>query len=85
MSTIYHKDVESSTVKEAQQDRERLERLGIRSPDVSNMCKLKIDNQTMFYFRNKDQRARLIAKYYNRRIKKYSFEKKKDEEEQLND
>ncbi|GEM_PF-6121391 len=84
MSTIFHKDVESSTVKEAQQDKERLERLGIRSPDVSNMCKLKIDCQTMFYFRNKDQRADFIAKYYNRRTKKYSFEKEQDVEEQLN-
>lgn len=84
MSTIFLKDVESSTVKEAQQDKERLERLGIRSPDVSQMYKLKTDRQTMFYFRDKEQRTRLIAKYYNRRTKKYSFEKKQDVEEQLN-
>lgn len=81
MSTVFIKDVESSAVLEAAQDRERLERLGIRSPDLNSMYKLKIDNQTMFYFRNKDQRAKLIEKYYNRRTKKYSFEKKEDEEE----
>ena len=81
---IYHKDVEAFGVTEARADRQRLEELNIRSPDVSQMLKLKIDRQTMFYFRNKDQRANFIAKYYNRRTKKYSFEKKKDEEEQLN-
>lgn len=84
MSTIYLKDVESSAVTEATRDRERLAELNIRSPDLNVMFKLKIDNQTMFYFRDKDQRAKLIEKYYNRRTKKYSFEKKKDEEEQLN-
>lgn len=85
MSTIYVKDVESSAVLEATQDRERLERLGIRSPDLNSMYKLKIDRQTMFYFRDKDQRTNFIAKFYNRRTKKYSFEKKQDEEELLND
>ena len=84
MSTIYLKDTESSAVLEATKDRERLAELNIRSPDLNKMYKLKIDNQTMFYFRSKDQRAKLIEKYYNRRTKKYSFEKKKDEEEQLN-
>lgn len=83
MSTVFIKDVESSAVLEATQDRERLERLGIRSPDLNSMLKLKIDNQTMFYFRSKEQRTNFIAKYYNRRTKKYSFEKK-DEEERLN-
>ena len=86
MSTIYLKDTESSAVLEATQDRERLERLGIRSPDLNKMYKLKIDNQTMFYFRDKEQRTNLIAKYYNRRTKKYSFEKKEEQqEEQSND
>ncbi len=85
MSTVYLKDTESSAVLEATRDRERLAELNIRSPDLNKMYKLKIDNQTMFYFRDKDQRAKLIEKYYNRRIKKYSFEKKKDEEEKLND
>lgn len=84
MSTIYLKDTESTAVLEATKDRERLAELNIRSPDLNKMYKLKIDNQTMFYFRDKDQRAKLIEKYYNRRIKKYSFEKKKDEEEKLN-
>ena len=84
MSTIYLKDTESTAVLEATKDRERLAELNIRSPDLNTMFKLKIDNQTMFYFRDKDQRANFIAKYYNRRTKKYSFEKKKDEEEKLN-
>lgn len=84
MSTIYHKDTESSAVLEATRDRERLAELDIRSPDLNKMYKLKIDNQTMFYFRDKEHRAKLIEKYYNRRTKKYSFEKKKDEEEKLN-
>lgn len=84
MSTIYLKDTESTAVLEATKDRERLAELNIRSPDLNKMYKLKIDNQTMFYFRDKDQRAKLIEKYYNRRTKKYSFEKKKDEEEKLN-
>lgn len=84
MSTIYLKDTESTAVLEATKDRERLAELNIRSPDLNKMYKLKIDNQTMFYFRDKEQRAKLIEKYYNRRTKKYSFEKKKDEEEQLN-
>lgn len=84
MSTVFIKDVESSAVLEATQDRERLDRLGIRSPDLNSMLKLKIDRQTMFYFRSKDQRSNFIAKYYSRRTKKYSFEKKEDEEEQLN-
>ncbi len=84
MSTIYVKDTESSAVLEATRDRERLAELNIRSPDLNVMFKLKIDNQTMFYFRDKEQRAKLIEKYYNRRTKKYSFEKKKDEEEKLN-
>lgn len=39
----------------------------------------------MFYFVSKEKRSDFIAKYYNRRTKKYSFEKKQDEEEQLND
>lgn len=85
MSTIYLKDTESSAVLEATKDRERLAELNIRSPDLSKMYKLKIDNQTMFYFRSKEQRSKLIEKYYNRRTKKYSFEKKKDEGEKLND
>ncbi|MFR0679290.1 hypothetical protein [Dysgonomonas mossii] len=85
MSTIYLKDTESSAVLEATQDRERLERLGIRSPDLNKMYKLKIDNQTMFYFVSKEKRSDFIAKYYSRRTKKYSFEKKQDEEELLND
>lgn len=85
MSTVYLKDTESSAVLEATRDRERLAELNIRSPDLNKMYRLKIDNQTMFYFRNKEQRAKLIDKYYNRRTKKYSFEKKKDEEEKLND
>ena len=84
MSTVYLKDTESSAVLEATRDRDRLAELDIRSPDLNKMYKLKIDNQTMFYFRDKDQRAKLIEKYYNRRTKKYSFEKKKDEEEKLN-
>lgn len=84
MSTIYYKDTESSSVVEARRDRERLTELNIRSPDVGKMFKLRIDRQTMFYFRSKDQRSNFIAKYYSRRTKKYSFEKKKDEEEQLN-
>lgn len=84
MSTIYVKDTESSSVLEATRDRERLAELNIRSPDLNKMYKLKIDNQTMFYFRDKEQRSKLIEKYYNRRTKKYSFEKKKDAEEQLN-
>lgn len=85
MSTVYLKDTESSAVLEATRDRERLAELNIRSPDLNKMYKLKIDNQTMFYFRDKEHRAKLIEKYYNRRTKKYSFEKKKDEEEKLND
>ena len=85
MSTIYLKDTESSAVLEATRDRERLSELNIRSPDLNKMYKLKIDRQTMFYFVSKEKRSDFIAKYYNRRTKKYSFEKKQDEEEQLND
>ncbi|MFR0679408.1 hypothetical protein [Dysgonomonas mossii] len=85
MSTIYLKDTESSSVVEARRDRERLTELNIRSPDLNKMYKLKIDRQTMFYFVSKEKRANFIAKYYSRRTKKYSFEKKEDEEELLND
>lgn len=86
MSTIYYKDTESSSVVEARRDRERLTELNIRSPDVGKMYKLKIDRQTMFYFVGKEKRSDFIAKFYNRRTKKYSFEKKQEsEEEQSND
>ena len=82
MSKIYLKDVESYGVIEANKDREKLEELNIRSPDVSKMYKLKIDRQTMFYFRDAGQRAIFIDKYYSRRAKGYSFEKKEKLEDE---
>lgn len=78
MSAVYLKDVESSSVIEARQDRERLNELGIRSPDISKMYKLKIDNQTMFYFGSKQKRDVFISKYYNRRKKIFEFDKDKN-------
>ena len=82
MSTVYLKDVESSAVLEAQRDRERLDELGIKSPDISKMYKLKIDSQTMFYFGNKQKREAFTSKYYNRRKKQFNLEKYKDNEQQ---
>ena len=80
MSTVYLKDVESSSVIEARQDRERLDMLGIKSPDTSQMYKLKIDNQTMFYFGTEAKRSQFLSKYYNRRKKIFEFEKDKDKD-----
>lgn len=82
MSQIYLKDVESYGVIEANKDREKLEELNIRSPDVSTMYKLKIDRQTMFYFRDAGQRAIFIDKYYSRRTRKYNFEKQEKIEDE---
>ena len=82
MSTVYLKDVESSAVIEAQRDQERLGLLGIRSPDTSQMYKLKIDNQTMFYFGTEAKRSQFLSKYYNRRKKMFEFEKDKEDEQQ---
>lgn len=79
MSIVFHKDVEAFGVTEARADRQRLEELNIRSPDVSQMLKLKVDRQTMFYFKSKNMRSNFIAKYYNRRTKRYSFEKQQEE------
>lgn len=78
MSTVYLKDVESSAVLEAQRDRDRLDELGIKSPDISKMNRLKIDNQTMFYFGSKQKRDVFISKYYNRRKKIFEFDKDKN-------
>lgn len=76
MSTIFLKDAESSAVLEARQDRDRIERLGIRSPDVSKMFKLRINKQTMMFFKDAGHRSIFVSKYYNRKTKKFSFEKK---------
>lgn len=76
MSNIYLKDIESSSVIEARADRDRLSQLNIRSPDVSAMYKLKVDRNTMMYFKDIGHRALFISKYYNRNTRRYSFEKK---------
>lgn len=81
MSTVYLKEVESSSVIEARQDRERLDELGIKSPDISKMYRLKIDSQTMLYFGSKQKREAFISKYYNRRTKQFNLKKDKDNEQ----
>lgn len=77
---IYLKDVESFSVAEATKDRDRLSELNIRSPDVSKMYKLRIDKQTIMYFRDHGHRAIFIGKYYNRKTKRFSFEKTQTED-----
>lgn len=81
--TVYLKDVESFSVAEATKDRERLSELNVRSPDVSKMYKLRIDKQTLMFFRDHGHRAIFIGKYYNRKTKRFSFEKRESQEETL--
>lgn len=80
---IYLKDVESFSVAEAKKDRDQLSELNIRSPDISKMYKLRIDKQTIMYFRDHGHRAIFIGKYYNRKTKRFSFEKRESQEESL--
>lgn len=84
MSSIYLKDTVSYSVEEAQKDRDRLESLNIRSPDISKQFKLKIDTKTVFYFVSKEKRSDFISKYYNRNTKRYTFEQKQNETDNLN-
>lgn len=87
MSTIFEHDYERFSVVEARADQERLEELNIRSPDVSKMFRLRIDKHTMMFFHDIGHRGLFVDKYYNRKTKRFIFEKKTstDEDHLLNE
>lgn len=69
---IYLKDAESYGVIQAAKDKETLGELGIKSPDITKMYKLKINKDTFMYFRSKERRAKFIQNRYNRENKTFN-------------
>lgn len=62
-------------VVQARNDAERLEELGIESPDLSKQHRLKIDRNTTMFFTTKKKRDAFVSKYYNPKTKKYHLER----------
>lgn len=74
MSDFYiDESMEFSSVLKARAKRAELAEKNITPSDITTLFKLKIDGNTMMYFRTKEARQGFITKHRNRRNGKYDF------------
>ncbi|MBS5797342.1 MAG: hypothetical protein KH100_05985 [Dysgonomonas mossii] len=74
MSDFYiDENMEFASVLKARATRMELSEKNITPSDINTLFKLKIDRNTMMYFRSKEARQNFITNHRNRRSGKYDF------------
>ncbi len=74
MSDFYlEENKEFASVLKARATKIELEEKNITPSDIATLFKLKIDRNTMMYFRSKEARQVFITKHRNKRNGKYDF------------
>ncbi len=74
MSNFYlDENMEFASVLKARAKRAELAEKSITPSDINTLFKLKIDRNTMMYFRSTEARQNFIAKHRSRKNGKYDF------------